>query len=69
MLTRIPKLVPDSPWEAKGIAIIKSITDNKVFMKHYSSSLPLMVIFLFLDTYRRLYRTAKGGTQSLERGY
>lgn len=32
MLTRIPKLVPDSPWEAKGIAIVKSITDSKVII-------------------------------------
>ena len=30
MITRVSSLTPDSPWEAKGVAVVQAIGDRKV---------------------------------------
>ena len=49
MLNRIPRLIADSPWEAKAIAVIRSIGSQQASHPvSYDESLHLLHVTLFL---------------------
>ena len=45
MIVRVPELTPDSLWEAKGVIVVQSIIDRKVFILRTAATVCIYICY------------------------